>query len=86
MNSFSGSRVKRAAGEQSAQLQSISGAANTDRFTILRYTNLPLGPQPSTIEVDLDMLSPDFYTVQTTSGEGSQYNVFSNTHGKLSPR
>lgn len=29
------------------------------------------------------MLSPDFYTVQTTSGEGSQYNVFSGTHGQL---
>ncbi len=28
------------------------------------------------------MLSPDFYTVQTTSGEGSQYNVFSETHGQ----
>jgi hypothetical protein len=53
---------------------------------MLRYTNLPLGPQPSTIEVDLDMLSPDFYTVQTTSGEGSQYNVFSETHGKLPTR
>jgi hypothetical protein len=29
------------------------------------------------------MLSPDFYTVQTTSGGGSQYNVFSQTHGQL---
>ncbi|KAF7511756.1 hypothetical protein GJ744_003487 [Endocarpon pusillum] len=44
------------------------------------YTNLPVGPPPNTIEVDLDMLSPDFYTVQTTSGKGSQYNVFSETH------
>lgn len=49
-----------------------------------RYTNLPVGPQPNTIGFDLDMLSPDFYTVQTTSGEGSQYNVFSETHGKSS--
>lgn len=55
---------------------------DADRCLTFRYTSLPLGPQPNTIEVDLDMLSPDFYTVQTTSGEGSQYNVFSETHGK----
>ncbi len=57
-------------------------AADVNRFGAIRYTNLPVGPQPNKIEVDLDMLSPDFYTVQTTSGKGSQYNVFSETHGK----
>jgi hypothetical protein len=58
-------------------------AADDDRFCEFRYTNLPLGPPPNTMEVDLDMLSPDFYTVETTSLEGSRYNVFSETHGQF---
>ena len=47
----------------------------------LRFFNLEVGDPPQTIQADLDMLSPDFYTLMTTSGNGSQYNSFSKSHG-----
>jgi len=33
-----------------------------------------------TVELDIDMLSPDFYVSTTTSGRGSQYNAFVSSH------
>lgn len=47
-----------------------------------RYTKLQVGEPRQTLEIDLDMLSPDFYTIMTTSGQGLKYDTFSsNTHG-----
>jgi hypothetical protein len=46
-----------------------------------RFFNFEIGDPPQTIQADLDMLSPDFYTLMTTSGNGSQYNSFSRSHG-----
>jgi hypothetical protein len=46
-----------------------------------RFFNLEVGDPPQMIQADLDMLSPDFYTLMTTSGNGSQYNSFSRSHG-----
>lgn len=47
-----------------------------------RYTRLELGKPPQSLEFDLDMLSPDFYTIMTTSDQGSRYDTFkSNTNG-----
>lgn len=46
-----------------------------------RYTTLELGEPKQKLEADLDMLRPDFYTIMTTSGEGSKYDTFlSSTH------
>lgn len=47
-----------------------------------RYTTLQVGEPRQMLEVDIDMLSPDFYTIMTTSGQGSKYDTFiSSTHG-----
>lgn len=49
---------------------------------VIRYTELLVGSPPQKLEVDIDMLSPDFYTVMTTSGKGSRYDTFASTsHG-----
>ncbi|KAK5045926.1 hypothetical protein LTR84_008712 [Exophiala bonariae] len=46
------------------------------------YTHLKVGEPPQDLEVELDMLSPDFYTVVTTSERGSAYNASgSRSHG-----
>jgi hypothetical protein len=45
-----------------------------------RFFNLEVGGPSQTVQADLDMLSPDFYTLMTTSGNGSQYNSFSRSH------
>lgn len=36
-----------------------------------------IGKPPQDIEVDVDMLSPDFLFVTTSSGQGIKYDVFS---------
>lgn len=48
-----------------------------------RYARIEVGDPPQTLEVDVDMLSPDFYTIMTTSERGSKYDTFgSSAHGK----
>lgn len=43
-----------------------------------------MGSALQELEVDLDMLSPDLYTIMTTSGQGSRYDTFmSGSHGEL---
>ena len=43
---------------------------------------LKVGHPEQTLEVDVDLLSPDFYTVVTTSGMGVGYNASaSESHG-----
>ena len=59
---------------------------HADVQALHRFFNLPIGDQPSFIEVDLDMLGPDFYTLLTTSEHGSRYNSFSSSHGKYETR
>ncbi|KAK5099649.1 hypothetical protein LTR24_001308 [Lithohypha guttulata] len=45
------------------------------------YTKLQVGQPPQTLEVDIDMLSPEFYTIMTQSDQGSKYDTFfSTTH------
>ncbi|KAK5070380.1 hypothetical protein LTR64_000051 [Lithohypha guttulata] len=53
-------------------LLSGAGAAGT------WYTTIQVGKPPQTLEVDIDMLNPDFYLIMTTSGRGSKYNTFGN--------
>jgi len=62
-------------------------------LTTVRYTQIQIGVPPKsehgepsrvpqTLEVDIDMLNPDFYTIMTQSGRGSKYDTFlSTTHG-----
>jgi hypothetical protein len=53
-------------------------------LTLQRFAAIQVGSPPQTLEFDLDMLSPDFYTVMTTSGKGSRYDTFtSKTHSKM---
>lgn len=50
-----------------------------------RYTVFEVGNPKQRLEVDVDMLSHDFYTIVTTSGKGVSYSPSaSDTHG-LSP-
>ena len=47
-----------------------------------RYAKFRLGEPAQELEVDLDMLSSDFYVLTTTSGKGSRFDdLFSKTHG-----
>lgn len=47
-----------------------------------RFTQLEIGEPRQKIEVEIDMLNPDFYTIATTSGMGSRYDpTASTTHG-----
>ncbi|KEF58289.1 uncharacterized protein A1O9_06215 [Exophiala aquamarina CBS 119918] len=56
----------------------IDVAGHLDRW----YTRFTVGEPPQSLEVELDMLSPDFYTVVTTSGKGTLYDASaSSTHG-----
>lgn len=42
-----------------------------------------VGRPPQPLEFELDMLSPDFYMLLTTSGTGSKYDTFaSQSHGE----
>ena len=49
-------------------------------LTRLRYHNLHMSDAMQYVEVDTDMLSPEFYISTTTSGQGSQYNSFVKSH------
>lgn len=43
-----------------------------------------VGEPSQSLEADLDMLSPDFYALMTTSGKGSNYDTFlASSHGQL---
>ncbi|KIW14627.1 hypothetical protein PV08_07411 [Exophiala spinifera] len=62
--------------------QLIDVAGHQDRW----YAELQVGDPPQVLEVDIDMLSPDFYTIMTSSGTGSKYDTFTSgsyeeTHG-----
>lgn len=55
--------------------------ANT--YCSSRYTTIDVGDPPQALEIDLDLLTPDFYTVLTTSNGGHKYNTFgSHSHGQ----
>jgi hypothetical protein len=45
-----------------------------------RFHPLHMSDAVQTVELDIDMLSPDFYISTTTSGRGSQYNAFVSSH------
>jgi hypothetical protein len=48
-----------------------------------RYTILEVGTPPQSLEVDIDMLSPDYYTIVTASGRGVKYDAAaSKSHGE----
>lgn len=50
------------------------------------YVPIAIGTPPQQLEFDLDMLSPDFYTIMTTNTGGSRYDTFaSQSHGKSIP-
>ena len=47
------------------------------------YASVTIGDPPQKLELDLDMLHSDFFTLMTTSGKGQRYNTTnSKTHGK----
>jgi hypothetical protein len=49
-----------------------------------RFAKVQIGQPPQEIEVDLDMLTSDFYVLTTTSSRGSKYDdYFSKTAGIL---
>lgn len=50
-----------------------------------RYTTLHVGTPPQALEVDLDMLTPDYYHLMTTSGQGSKFDTFSSSSFGKSP-
>jgi hypothetical protein len=51
-------------------------------LTMTRFASIEVGTPPQALQFDIDMLSPDFYTVVTTSEGGSRYDTFlSSTHG-----
>ncbi|KPI40701.1 uncharacterized protein AB675_10838 [Cyphellophora attinorum] len=56
-------------GDDDHLLQAIGGDGSW-------YAALEVGSPPQELQFDLDMLGPDFYTVMTTSAEGSRYNTF----------
>jgi hypothetical protein len=45
-----------------------------------RYHDLHMSDNLQSVDLDIDMLSPDFYVSTTTSGKGSQYNAFVQSH------
>lgn len=48
------------------------------------YVELAVGEPAQSLDFDIDMLGPDFYTVMTTSGKGSKYDTFaSQSHGEF---
>ena len=49
-----------------------------------RYAKIGIGEPEQSVEIDLDMLSSDFYVLTTTSRKGSKYDdIFSKTYGTL---
>lgn len=40
---------------------------------------MKIGDPPQDIEVDIDMLSPDFHFLATSSGQGDKYDFFTST-------
>lgn len=50
-----------------------------------RYIVLEVGEPAQLLEVTIDMLSPDWYHIMTSSGKGSKYDTFtSSSHSKSS--
>ena len=61
---------------------STTGKASLAFYTEIddgRYTIMKFGDTPQDIEVDIDMLSPDFHFITTSSSRGVKYDVFSST-------
>jgi hypothetical protein len=53
----------------------------SEALTKTRFTSIEVGTPPQALQFDIDMLSPDFYTVMTSSEGGSRYDTFlSSTH------
>lgn len=51
---------------------------------LYRFAGLAVGEPAQSLDFDIDMLGPDFYTVMTTSGMGSKYDTFaSQSHGEF---
>jgi len=49
-----------------------------------RFARVEIGEPPQEIELDLDMLTSDFYVLTTTSSKGSKYDdYFSKSAGGL---
>lgn len=49
-----------------------------------RFAKIKIGEPPQEIELDIDMLTSDFYILTTTSSKGSKYDdYFSKTAGNL---
>jgi hypothetical protein len=56
-----------------------------DTYTAIRYATLEIGEPAQRIEIDIDMLSSDFYVMTTTSDKGTPFNVFeSRSFGRCS--
>lgn len=50
-----------------------------------RYIVMEVGEPAQLLEVTVDMLSPDWYHIMTSSGKGSKYDTFmSSSHSKSS--
>lgn len=55
--------------------------ADTGNF---RYANIKIGEPPQELEMDLNMLTSDFYVVITTSRKGKKYDdLFSQSIGNF---
>jgi hypothetical protein len=68
------------AGEQPRHLDWMSGRRSWPPF---RFTVLEVAAPTQKLDVDIDMLSPDFYTIVTSSGHSTAYNATaSNSHGE----
>ena len=56
-------------------------SSNTDTCNF-RYANIKIGEPPQELEMDLNMLTSDFYVVITTSRKGKKYDdLFSQSIG-----
>ena len=61
-----------------------SYVANCFDMNRSRHATVAIGDPPQEIEVDLDMLTSDFYVITTTSSKGSRYDdFFSRTNGTI---
>ena len=58
--------------------------ADTGYGCLYRYAKIGIGEPEQSVEIDLDMLSSDFYVLTTTSRKGSKYDdIFSKSYSIL---
>lgn len=50
-----------------------------------RYATMSVGQPPQALEFDLDMLSPDFFALLTTSAEGGRFDTFQSSTYRMAP-